>query len=48
MGNALLDRIDIRVPVKPVGIEEMVGEEGERSGEVKARVQNAITIQSLY
>jgi magnesium chelatase family protein len=45
MGGALLDRIDIRVPVKPVSVEDMVGEKGETSKAVRERVIRAIKRQ---
>jgi magnesium chelatase family protein len=45
IGGALMDRIDIRVPVKPVPIREMVGPKGETSAEVRARVEQALARQ---
>jgi magnesium chelatase family protein len=45
LGNALLDRIDIRVPVKPVTVEQMTGKKGEISADVRARVSAVIGIQ---
>ncbi len=45
LGNALLDRIDIRIPVKPVPIEEMIGEAGESSREVRSRVMKTVHVQ---
>ena len=47
LGGALLDRIDIRVPVKPVSIEKMVGEKGETSEQVRERVTTVIEIQAV-
>jgi magnesium chelatase family protein len=46
LGGALLDRIDIRVPVKPVSIEKMVGDKGENSEQVRERVTTVIEIQA--
>ena len=45
MGSALLDRIDIRVPVKPVSIEEMLGRKGESSRQIRDRAEGAFRIQ---
>ncbi len=45
LGNALLDRIDIRIPVKPVPVSEMIGEGGESSAEVRSRVEIARELQ---
>jgi magnesium chelatase family protein len=45
MGNALLDRIDIREPVKPVGVAQMMEAPGETSWEVRSRVLRAARIQ---
>ena len=45
LGNALLDRIDIRIPVKPVPIEEMLGKAGESSREVRSRVMKTVHVQ---
>jgi magnesium chelatase family protein len=45
LGGALLDRIDIRVPLSPVSSEEIVGEKGTASEEVKKRVEGAIVLQ---
>lgn len=45
LGNALLDRIDIRIPVKPVPVSQMIGEEGESSAEVRIRVEMARELQ---
>ena len=46
LGNALLDRIDIRVPVKPVTVEQITGEKGETSKEIRKRVSSVIQIQA--
>ncbi len=46
LGGALLDRIDIRVPVKPVSVEKMTGEKGEASEQVRERVTAVIKIQT--
>jgi magnesium chelatase family protein len=45
LGNALLDRMDIRVPVKPVSVKEMMGERGETSRQVRVRVERAAARQ---
>jgi magnesium chelatase family protein len=46
MGGALLDRIDIRVPVKPVSAAELLDDSPrETSSEMRARVQSAIEKQ---
>ena len=45
IGGALLDRVDIRVPLKPVPADEMTGETGITSREVKMRVQQATALQ---
>jgi magnesium chelatase family protein len=45
LGSALLDRIDIRVPVKPVSPGELVGEKGDSSDRVRERVKQAVIIQ---
>ncbi len=45
IGGALLDRIDIRVPVSPVSTGEMLKEGEERSSAVAARVREAVKIQ---
>jgi len=47
MGGALLDRIDVRVPVAPVPVEQMVAPPGESSREVRARVLEAVERQRL-
>jgi magnesium chelatase family protein len=45
MGSALLDRIDIRVPVKPVSAEELLKGPGEKSEKIRRRIQLAWSIQ---
>ncbi len=48
LGGALLDRVDIRVPLQPVPPQEMIGEKtanAETSAVVAARVREAIEIQ---
>ncbi|RPJ05843.1 MAG: ATP-binding protein, partial [Spirochaetaceae bacterium] len=45
IGGALLDRVDIRVPVKPVSSAQMTGEAGEPSSEIKKRILAASSIQ---
>jgi magnesium chelatase family protein len=45
LGSALLDRIDIRVPVRAPGILIPRGEGGEKSGEIRRRVVQAVEIQ---
>ncbi len=45
IGGALLDRIDIRIPLQSVPAEELVGEMGESSAKVRARVLRAVNIQ---
>jgi len=45
MGSALLDRIDIRVPVRAPGVLTPAGEGGERSEEIRRRVAAAVEIQ---
>ncbi len=45
MGGALLDRIDIRVPVKPVSSLQIGGMEKETSAQIKTRVERAIAVQ---
>jgi magnesium chelatase family protein len=44
-GSALLDRIELRVPVVPPRLEEMTGTPGERSAVIAARVARAVEIQ---
>jgi magnesium chelatase family protein len=45
IGHALLDRVDLRVPIVPVPIEEMLGSCGEDSRSIRARVEDAVEIQ---
>ena len=45
MGSALLDRIDIRVPVRSPGVLTPSGEGGERSEDIRRRVAAAVEIQ---
>ena len=45
LGGALLDRIDIRVPVSPVGPDAIVGERGSSSTEIRRSVMRAVHIQ---
>jgi magnesium chelatase family protein len=45
LGGALLDRIDIRIPLVPVSAAEMVGDAGEPSAAVAARVAKAAALQ---
>lgn len=40
-----MDRIDIRVPVKPVLPEELVGESSDLSKDIRERVVKAVNIQ---
>ncbi|MBN1524357.1 MAG: YifB family Mg chelatase-like AAA ATPase [Spirochaetales bacterium] len=45
IGGALLDRIDIRVPVKPVTAAQITGEKGESSSDIRKRINAAAAIQ---
>ena len=45
MGGVLLDRVDIRVPVKPVALKNMTEERGEASRQVRERVFRAMKMQ---
>jgi len=45
LGGALLDRIDIRVPLRPAEPREIMGPPGETSASVRRRVSAAIGIQ---
>ncbi|MBN1797836.1 MAG: YifB family Mg chelatase-like AAA ATPase [Spirochaetales bacterium] len=45
IGGALLDRIDIRIPVKPVTSYQIAGREKETSMHIKTRVQHAVAQQ---
>ena len=45
LGGALLDRIDLRIPVRAPGVLKPAGEGGERSEEIRRRVIEALEIQ---
>ncbi|AWG42483.1 magnesium chelatase [Candidatus Borreliella tachyglossi] len=45
LGAAMLDRIDIRVPTKPVNNEKLFQEESESSSEIRKRILKARNIQ---
>jgi magnesium chelatase family protein len=45
LGNALLDRVEIRVPVKPIAMAEMLGPVGESSAQAREKVQAAVARQ---
>ena len=45
LGGALLDRVDIRVPLKPVPAADMEAGAGESSAELAARVGRAVEMQ---
>jgi magnesium chelatase family protein len=45
LGGALLDRIDIRVPVRAPGVLKPAGEGGENSDEIRRRVIETVEIQ---
>jgi magnesium chelatase family protein len=45
LGGALLDRVDIRVPLKPVLAEEMAQGPGQSSAELAERVAEAVRLQ---
>ena len=45
LGGALLDRIDIRIPLKNVSAAEMLGREGEPSAIIRERVTRAVEFQ---
>ncbi len=45
IGGALMDRIDIRIPLQAVPAEELVGEKGESSAKMRERVLRAVNIQ---
>jgi magnesium chelatase family protein len=44
-GSALLDRIELRVPVLPPGLGELTGSPGERSAAIARRVVRAVELQ---
>ncbi|WKC57672.1 YifB family Mg chelatase-like AAA ATPase [Borrelia sp. P9F1] len=46
LGAAMLDRIDIRVPTKPVNNEKLFQEERENSSEIRKRILKARDIQN--
>ena len=46
-GSALLDRIELRVPVLPPRLGEMTGPKGESSAAIARRVKRAVEIQRL-
>lgn len=46
MGGAILDRIDMRIPVKPVSVDVMLNDKAESSASIKERVVQAIDIQN--
>ncbi|MGL1891784.1 MAG: YifB family Mg chelatase-like AAA ATPase [Spirochaetaceae bacterium] len=45
MGGAIMDRIDIRVPVTPVSTKVMLGEKGANSKDIKMKVDIAVNKQ---
>ncbi|RKX79382.1 MAG: ATP-binding protein [Spirochaetes bacterium] len=45
LGGALLDRIDIRIPLKPAPPEQILSGEEESSRQIRERVERAIKIQ---
>lgn len=45
IGGPLLDRIDIRVPLRPADARELMGPAGESSATVRARVEEALILQ---
>ena len=45
LGGALLDRVDIRVPLKPVSAAEMTDGAGESSAELAEKVAGAVKLQ---
>jgi len=45
LGGALLDRVDIRIPVAPVAPESLLGTSGESSETVRSRVEQARDLQ---
>jgi magnesium chelatase family protein len=46
LGGPLLDRIDLRVPLRPANARDLLGPPGESSASVRSRVQSARIIQS--
>jgi magnesium chelatase family protein len=45
LGGALLDRVDIRFPLAPLGADIITGEEGMRDDEMRERVEKATALQ---
>jgi magnesium chelatase family protein len=45
LGGALLDRIDIRVPLRPADARDLIGPPGESSAIIRARVERATRLQ---
>jgi magnesium chelatase family protein len=45
LGGPLLDRIDIRVPLRPADVRDLVGPPGESSASIRARVERAVLLQ---
>ncbi len=45
LGEAMMDRMDIRVPVTPMKIEGIISNEGESSKVIAMRVKDAVNIQ---
>lgn len=45
MGGAIMDRIDLRIPVEALSTKRMLGEKGTGSSEIKIRVNRAVSIQ---
>lgn len=45
MGGAIMDRIDIRVPVEPVSTDKMLGDKGRSSKEISSNILKAVNIQ---
>lgn len=45
LGGALLDRIDIRIPLKPVSAQQMQEHENQGSLEIRKRVEHAVQAQ---
>ncbi|MBN2352420.1 MAG: YifB family Mg chelatase-like AAA ATPase [Spirochaetales bacterium] len=46
LGGALLDRVDIRVPVKPVRAYDLTGSRTESSDEVRERIERVAAVQA--
>ncbi|QEN03202.1 hypothetical protein EW093_00280 [Thiospirochaeta perfilievii] len=45
MGGAIMDRIDIRIPVNAISTKEMLGVKGRDSNEIRENVERAVNIQ---